>query len=128
MSKTNKDSSWPISFVALVTLGVIAYNDIHWNSSSIANTKPYDDIASFYPHYLDEHRDPMNQRLRVIGSSIIAVIALSKPEILITGMIGFLSGYIAFPIFRGVSHGMFEALVMLSVMVTFSHLHGIKKY
>ena len=51
-----------------------------------------------------------------------------KPEIVITSAIGLLSGIIAFPLFRGIDHGAFEALIMLIVAMFVAHKHGIKKY
>merc|ERR1712154_359184 len=56
------------------------------------------------------------------------LLILSKPEIGISIMVGLFSGISVFPLFRGMSHGIFEAVIMVSAGFFMSHLHGIKKY
>lgn len=59
---------------------------------------------------------------------MIVLIALIKPEVAITAMIGLLSGYIAFPLFRGIDHGLFEAAILASMAIFVAHMHGCKTY
>merc|ERR1712129_15900 len=62
------------------------------------------------------------------GLTLIVLISIFKPEIVVTSVIGLLSGIIVFPIFRGVDHGGFEALVVVAIALFVSHKHQIKKY
>lgn len=59
---------------------------------------------------------------------MIVLIAIIKPEAAISTMIGLLSGYISFPLFRGASHGIFEALIMFGITLMISHMHSCKRY
>lgn len=125
-------SAWSISFVILMVLYIVVYNELQCHLPSItglaATTKPYRDIDSFYPYYLSEHHDPWNQRLHVIGSTIIVFLVAMKPEIAISTIIGLLSGMIVFPLFRGISHGVFEAVIMALSASLMAHIHGVKRY
>jgi hypothetical protein len=33
-------------------------------------------FAEFYPHYLEEHRDPVNRRLHVAGTALVLALAV----------------------------------------------------
>eukprot|EP01083_Nonionella_stella_P252279 869425_1 len=94
-------SAWPSSFMLLIILSLIVYNGLQYNipsiTGSISNRKPYKTVEDFYPYYLNEHSHPNDQRAHIFGSTLIVLIALVKPEIAITTMIGILSGYIIFP-------------------------------
>ena len=130
--QSKSESVWSMSFVVLIILCIVVYNEMQWLLPSItgstATTKPYRDIDSFYPFYLQQHSDPINQRLHIIGSSIIALLAVFKPEVAISVMIGLLSGLIAFPLFRGISHGIFEGVIMIATASSMAHIHGVQKY
>eukprot|EP01084_Bolivina_argentea_P146514 256515_1 len=125
-------NGWPTSFITLSALVMIAYNELQFNipsiNSKISSNKPYQTIESFYPYYLEEHKDPNSQKMHILGSTLLVLIALIKPEVAITGFIAVLSGYITFPAFRGLDDGVMEALVVLFMVAFISHLNGIKKY
>eukprot|EP00484_Ammonia_sp_Unknown_P002650 CAMPEP_0197054606 /NCGR_PEP_ID=MMETSP1384-20130603/45634_1 /TAXON_ID=29189 /ORGANISM="Ammonia sp." /LENGTH=244 /DNA_ID=CAMNT_0042487845 /DNA_START=30 /DNA_END=764 /DNA_ORIENTATION=+ len=131
-STVSTHNAWPSSFIVLIILSLIAYNELHFNIPSITGSvspkKPYKDIDAFYPYYLAEHTNPDCQRLHVFGTTAIVLITLIKPEIAITGIIALLSGYIAFPLFRGFEYGALEAVSMFVIAAIISHRHGIKKY
>lgn len=70
-SSISSYNAWPSTFIALITLLIIAYNELQFNipsiTGSISSKKPYRTVEDFYPYYLSEHKHPDDQRLHIFG-------------------------------------------------------------
>ncbi|KAJ0395803.1 hypothetical protein ATCC90586_012129 [Pythium insidiosum] len=87
--------------------------------------KPFGDLAGFRPHYMREHQDATAVTLHVVGTSLIVLLVLAHPELLGAGVLALQCGRLAFACFRALDHGLFEALVVLSVFfATVKFLRG----
>ncbi|GLD98665.1 hypothetical protein PINS_up007382 [Pythium insidiosum] len=65
-----------------------------------------------------EHQDDTAVTLHVMGTSLIVLLLLAHPELLGAGVLALQCGRLAFAYFRDLDHGLFEALVVLSVFFT----------
>ena len=121
-------SAWSKSFMLLCFLITIAMNDLHFNFPSFfgskpADTKPYKTVDDFYPFYLTQHSDKTCRLCHVCGTTVIVLMGLCSPESVISAMIGILTAYLSFPLFRGYPNGIFEAIIMAVVTGSMAVYH-----
>ncbi len=84
-----------------------------------AATKQFATFEEFYPFYISQHQDTMCRRLHVIGTALIALIALYEPFILPSLIMAAMMGYTAFLATAGVEHGVYEMIFMLMTFQLF---------
>lgn len=75
INKQEAYNAWPTTFIVLIILLIIVYNELQFNlpsiTQSISNKKPYRNVEDFYPYYLSEHSHPQDQRLHIFGKLYI---------------------------------------------------------
>lgn len=113
-SKTVKtDTSVPIMMVLVVVAFFVVPILLKNKTAENAATKPFNDFESFYPYYISQHQDTMCRRLHVVGTSVIALMALFDPFILPSMIMAGMVGFTAFQATKDIEHGLFEMFLML---------------
>lgn len=97
-----------------------------------AETKPYVTFAEFFPFYMSQHAETTCRRLHVVGTSIFALGGVMDPKILLPMLPAVLVGLGMCYWTADISHGFYEFIVMLTVLMGSSRVvngdySGVKK-
>jgi len=90
---------------------------MHTKIEERADTKPFVTFDDFFPFYMSQHSDTTCRRLHVVGTSIIALGGLKDPKIYLSLAPALLIGVGMCYWTADISHGIYEFIVMLSVLI-----------